>query len=146
MITKVLPIEEVLSSSQLVEKIKKTPDGLKVTENGKPLFIILTMDSYENYENILRQYQHQKLREGYILMLMEEGYPAKRLRELVKRLDEIDQRFAEDSEQAINDALERSQELFKEWCEKQGVDYESLTDEKMADIIEQAIKSVRKNR
>ncbi len=130
MVTKVLPIEEIPSLSQLTEEIKKTPEGLKVTENGEPLFVILTMDSYANYESVLQQYQNQKLREDYILMLMEEGYSVERLRELVKQLDEVDQRFAEDPEQAIDAALERSQEHFKEWCAQQGVEYESLTDEK----------------
>ncbi len=146
MVTKVLPIEEVPSSSQLAEEIKKTPEGLQVTESGKPLFVVLTMDGYASYENVLRQYQHQKLREDYILMLVKEGYSAERLQELVKKLDEIDQRFAEDPEQAINDALERNQDHFKEWCAKQGIDYESLTDEKVADIVDQAIQFIRKNR
>jgi len=84
------------------------------------------------------------LRESYIRMLVASGMQGQELRETLVAIERVDRRLQQsDRTEARARLYERSQEQFHEWCARQGIDYDELTDEKVKQIVTKGVETVR---
>lgn len=84
------------------------------------------------------------LRESYIRMLVESGMQGRKLHEALAAIERVDRRLQHsDRSEARARLYERSQQRFREWCARQGIDHEELTDEQVMQIVGQGVEAVR---
>ena len=81
-----------------------------------------------------RRRQWQRVREEYILMLVREGYDAEQIQHAVQQFDVADRQWATDVTAARAELYAYGQAMFREWCQVQGIDYNNLNDEQVAEL------------
>jgi len=84
------------------------------------------------------------LRESYIRMLIGSGMQGQELTETLAAIERVDLRLQQsDRTEARARLYERSQQQFREWCARQGINYDELTDEKVMQIVSKGVEAVR---
>jgi hypothetical protein len=84
------------------------------------------------------------LRESYIRMLVESGIHGRELQEALAAIERVDTRMQQRRDTESRAWLyERSQQSFREWCARQGISHDELTEEQVTQIVNRGIEAVR---
>ena len=84
------------------------------------------------------------LRESYIRMLVESGIHGHELQEALAAIERVDARMQQGKDTESRARLyERSQQLFREWCARQGISQDELTEEQVMQIVNRGVETVR---
>ncbi len=82
---------------------------------------------------------------SYIEMLLREGADATAVLAAAQAVQDVDRRLAQetDFQAGINDLYRRTEKHFQSWCREQGIDYDALSEDEFAELVERAIRQVR---
>ena len=88
------------------------------------------------------------LRNSYIKILLDSGVQGEELEEALKAVARVDKQLAEedDSRKGWEELQRRMDERFRQWCAAQGLDYDSLSEEEFAKLVDDGIRFVRQKR
>ncbi|MGA9348959.1 MAG: hypothetical protein WBW48_09155 [Anaerolineae bacterium] len=85
------------------------------------------------------------LRENYIRTLIASGVREGELEKALEAIAQVDKRLAEDAEvgKEIEDLEARTEAHLRQWCAARGIDYDSLSEDELMELVSEGIKAVR---
>jgi len=88
------------------------------------------------------------LRNSYIQILLDSGARGEELEKALEAIARVDKRLAEEDEprKGWEELQRRVDERFRQWCEARGLDYDSLSEEEFAKLVDDGIQSVRQKK
>ena len=84
----------------------------------------------------------------YIQTLLDSGVQGEELEEALKAIARVDKRLAEegDPRKGWEELQRRMDEHFRRWCAARGLDYDSLSEEEFAKLVDDGIRFVRQKK
>jgi len=137
-----IPIEK--AQQELTALLKDAAQGTHhyiLTDKEGPIGTLL---SALEYDRLMRQTEFVRKREQYLRMLIEEGIGIDELRNLLERMDRIDQAFESgETDGLMKETDEYAEKKVKEWCAKHGLEYNPTNEESAIEFINAAVERIR---
>jgi len=91
------------------------------------------------------QEKHDLLRQAYVQTLLESGVQGEELEQALEAIARVDRRLTEepDEQEGIADLERRTAEHLQAWAEEEGMDYDTLSNEKFMALVQRGIAEVR---